>query len=230
MNFEIANDVEKSAVPWQLRNSNSNNQLVNTNVSVVFYHQRVHFSTFISLAIDAWSIIYMVNFLHIVHYFMQSILSNFHSFRLQLYDGNTHSLSLLSDANFRGAFIAPDLLVAYYNMINRNSEFVYTSQERIFNLPFVIYLRRHSCLTATINKHIHRLTSSGIITNWIETYQDIRFTKIKIVKTPKTLTMGQVQGVFLICSVLYSFASAVFLLEMLSMKFKVIRICFQHFQ
>lgn len=105
-----------------------------------------------------------------------------------------------------------DTIAAYYNKYHRDDA-VLISKERLLMVPIVIYLRKHSCLTLPINRHVEKLINGGIVDHWTERYRDVKYSKKNQMKTPQIMNMSQLAGIFYICCCLYSFAFCVLLLE-----------------
>lgn len=130
---------------------------------------------------------------------------------------------MLYNENFPGVFVTSETMVGYFNMQNYQRGIVDSSKEKIFSLPFAMYLKKHSCLTSTIDGHVQRLASNGFLAHWWKKYQDTRFLKNRLTKTPQILTMDQIQGIHYICFYLHIISIIIFLLELCSIKCKVLR-------
>lgn len=155
------------------------------------------------------------NYMYIKDY--SKILCLFH-FSIQLFNSSIAYYELLDDDSFNGVFITDDTVYPMYNKLNRRnpSHLFPVSKERIAYIYFVFYLRKHSCLTTSLNNHIKYLSSSGIINYYINMYKDAHFMKIQSHKMRQTLSLYQMQGIFLICAVLYLVAFITFLIELIS--------------
>lgn len=154
------------------------------------------------------------------------IETNFIS-RLQTYDGGLNNFDKMKDANFRGVFAATEAHMSYYNKLNRGpfeGNFP-MPKEIVANTPFVYYFRKHSCLTAPINKRLEMLISSGIPGHFYSKYLDKKYLGSKQGKYAKALTLSQMQGIFEICGFLYVLATLIFLFELTWSKRKLVRGC-----
>lgn len=105
-------------------------------------------------------------------------------------------------------------------MMHRNdaSAAVIVSKQRIAMFPIVLYLRKHSCLTEPINDRLRRIINGGLMEHWINKYRDVKYTRIRTIRTPQILTMEQIQGIFYICAVLHAIALVTFIIEVVIQK------------
>lgn len=129
----------------------------------------------------------------------------------------------MKDPQFLGALTSTEISATYYNRYHRNDVAVVLSKERILLLPIVIYLRKYSCLRSPFNQHVEKLTSGGILEHWINRYTHDKYTHFQMRKTPQVLTLSQLGGIFSICGALYFLAFLVFLMEIVTLKWRCLR-------
>lgn len=116
-------------------------------------------------------------------------------------------------------YTADDFSIGYYNKISRGklNEMVPAAREKIWMVTLTMYFRKHSGLAATANGIIDQLITHGFVQKWKNDHKMSPRQNIKE-KDPQILTLEQVQGVIFICLGLHVVATALFVLEMLSVK------------
>lgn len=162
---------------------------------------------------------------------LQLILAGEHisrdHFRLQLYDEDIQHFRNLRDVAFHGIYTVSHIKANYYNMLHRNNSEarVTVTKQRLAMLPIVLYLRKHSCLTAPIDVYLQRILRSGLMEHWMNMYRDFEYTRFRMARTPQILTMAQIQGIFYICAGLYALALLVLAWEIAFAKFQFFAPC-----
>jgi hypothetical protein len=140
------------------------------------------------------------------------------------------SLKLTEDPDFNGAFLTSEDHLIYYNMMNYPNVLVNIASEPLFSIKLCIYLKKKSSLIGQINKQLIALTTHGFIKQWKYSFIERRFlTKPKQNPEPKKLNLSQVKGGFQLLLFGAFMAGVVFLLELLSVRLKMLRTFFDFF-
>lgn len=128
---------------------------------------------------------------------------------------------------YRDVYLTTELFVGFYNKQHMNHT-VLLSHEKLFNLQFSIYFRKHSCLTAAMNTQIHLYQVSGLLNKWLTNFYDNAALRIggdakeqRGVHRP--LYVGQVSGVFQICAYMLALSLVVLGLELLAQRSQHLR-------
>lgn len=147
-------------------------------------------------------------------------------FRLEMYDEDLQHFRDLKDPSFRGIYTVSEIKAGYYNKLQRHDteSYVSISKQRLMMVPIVFHLRKHSCLTAPINNRLEKLVNSGLMEHWVDEYRDAKYSTVRKIRTPQTLTMDQIKGIFYICAALHATALIVFVVEFLAHKFSFDRL------
>lgn len=156
---------------------------------------------------------------------MNSELIFLFRYSLNMYSGNISELQKVNDDSFNGVFMVIRDSIEYYNLQNIRSgtRTVQYAKERIYSMPYSVFARKGSCLMHEVNREINGYTDSGLISKWSTTFTRDYFShKEKII--PKKFTMNQVSGIMLICICFYAISAFVLMLEMLSAKYRAIKI------
>lgn len=104
------------------------------------------------------------------------------------------------------------------------------AKDRNLLLPYGIYFRKHSCLVQAFNWEINKYTSNGLISSWTAGLTHEKLIKEYIhnerlqLQAPQKLSMKQIQGVFIICMVMYLISGGILVIELLAGRFKFIRV------
>lgn len=136
---------------------------------------------------------------------------------------------LTNRPTFRDAYLTTELTASYYNMRHKRRT-VMISRERLFVVPFSIYLRKHSCLTPPINEQLNRYMVSGLLKNWLSNYYDESVMRITVDPGMQTdfqpLHLSQVAGAFQICGYMLVVSVTVLGLELLALRCRQLRLVF----
>jgi hypothetical protein len=116
----------------------------------------------------------------------------------------------------------------YYNAMKDPLHTFIIADEVIHSMNIVIYFPKTTCLVKAFNKQLDYLFTGGIINHWSEQYFDTRFLKSAALKDkePKPLRNEHLLGAYLVFFNFLFYASLTFLLELLSLKFRCLRIIF----
>lgn len=144
---------------------------------------------------------------------------------------NEVEFSMLQDNTFDGAFLSTEAGIAYYNKMHKNKT-VLSTVEQLFLVPFSIFFKKHSCLTAPVNEQINDYTSSGLLHNWVSHFIDPRYLSKKTDQqdaSPKRLAVNQLIGAFQLCIFMYGFSIFIFFLEIISSHIECVRLMLDFF-
>lgn len=129
----------------------------------------------------------------------------------------------LSDGKADGAYLSLTQRINYINVVNYAHANVFKTKEYIRTVPFCLYYKKYSCLVEPFNEQITAYTSSGLINFWIKKFRKSREEKTAPNRR-KPVSMIQINGIIILCSYLIIFSLIVFVLELLSIKFELIKI------
>ncbi|KAG4066326.1 hypothetical protein HA402_000550 [Bradysia odoriphaga] len=148
--------------------------------------------------------------------------------RLEIYSGNISELTKLQDDDFDGVFMTQ--IFDYYTYLHPNDR-IFQCKEIIRMVSYTIYLRKHSCLTQPLNQQIQMLTSSGLISGWNSNFKRNSASKLRTTDQiePKRLSVDQVNGLIVICMILYAISVIVFVFELVSSRRRPIKIVLDYF-
>lgn len=139
-------------------------------------------------------------------------------------NNSTHMESYynLTDEHFDGAMLANSERVDYFNAINNRNVKILKTKDYIRLLPLCMYFRKHSCLVRPFNQQIAAYTSSGLIHFWARKFQKSQHNKSERPE-PKPMSLDQIVGVITMSMCLIAVSCIVFILELLSPRFDVIK-------
>lgn len=141
-----------------------------------------------------------------------------------IYEDSMKSFHKLTDENFGGAYMTVSQHVDYFNAVNPQANILKT-KEYIRMVPFCMYFRKHSCLVKPFNDQLIAYKSSGLIDFWAKKFSKSSNRKSKETQ-PKPMSFDQFNGLNILCICLIFFSLILFLLEILSTKFEVIKTFF----
>lgn len=148
-----------------------------------------------------------------------------------MWDTLEEEFAMLQDNSFEGAFLSTEASVAYYNKMNRNKT-VPSSLQKLFLVPFSIFFKKHSCLTASVNEQINDYTSSGLLQTWVSQFIDPRFLSKKTDQqdaSPNKLAINQLVGAFQLCIFVYGLSIFIFVLEIIAPHIECVRFMLDFF-
>lgn len=158
-----------------------------------------------------------------------SVFLEFH-FRLNIYSGNASEFENLRSSSFDGVYMTTSAAIAHYNMKNFRKGHIAMTKDKILLLPYAIYFRKNSCLEKTINLQIGRFSANGLISVWTDDLTHEKLAKVYLrserfqMRVPKKLSMDQFWGVFVVCMLMYVISAAIFVMELVAVRFKFIRV------
>ena len=89
-------------------------------------------------------------------------------------------------------------------------------KEMLMTYPVVIYTIKNFYLLESINMKLNLLNAAGLIEFWHSQVVDLRFSKVKVEKSNKKLSLKHLNAVFYIFSLGLFLALVVFTLEIVS--------------
>lgn len=147
-----------------------------------------------------------------------------------IFAGNSFSTGLyaLFDLNVEGVSISSDLSQKAFNLKNSPNRRVAFTKDRIFMYTPVFLFRKKSALVNVFNKQLEILRETGLIEHWIKNYIDERKMMSKQ-KEPTTLQIDSIRAIFQICAIMYLISIVVFILELVSVKYRRIKEILDYF-
>ncbi|CAO1409694.1 unnamed protein product [Diamesa serratosioi] len=117
---------------------------------------------------------------------------------------------------FKGALLSSQDHVAYWNKNGFPVKFYTTCKAPLKTINLCIYMKKHSCLTAEINRHILRYNANGLIKIWASQYIDHAYLKERVDdREPQKLQFHQLLGGFQMYAVGIIIGFGVLILEIL---------------
>lgn len=124
---------------------------------------------------------------------------------------------LTLDPTFKGAVLRRLDDILFYNRKNRLRKTYNVLENPLLVSPTVIYLRKNSYLTETLNEKLNLLKSNGIIDYWIGHYLGSQYLKIKDQTSHnKAMTLKALSGAFEVLLVGVVISCLAFVAELLS--------------
>lgn len=145
--------------------------------------------------------------------------------RLLVYDPVPSTYDVLRNSTFNGVFVVAVDTMAAYNRKHRQNGTISMAKDRIFLLPVSIFFTRSSCLEPAFNDQLQKYISSGLFSSWTKQFIDHKYSK-EIRKTsnePEKLSVHQITGILIILFAVYGISILVFIIELLSVKYHLIR-------
>lgn len=134
----------------------------------------------------------------------------------------SNDFPLVYEENFEGVAFINDLTQKAFNMQNFPHKRLAFTKDRVIMYSPVFLFRKKSMLIDVFDNQLHTLQETGLIDFWIKSYTFHRDQK-KIKRQPSKLRMQNIRAVFEICAVMYTISFVVFILEILSRKYRYIR-------
>lgn len=126
------------------------------------------------------------------------------------------------DKEVFGVVYSHFLQVNNFNMMNYRQGIIRTTKDRLYLMPTVVYFPKNSFLIKLVNEELSLYSENGLFQHWIQKYIDRRFTRDATPNThrqPKIVKLKSIIGIIEICGALLLVSVAVFLLELLSVRF-----------
>lgn len=142
-------------------------------------------------------------------------------FRMKVFNVYKDKIDQLRDDEFRGVYLSSINLINYNNLQHFRQPKILRMKEHMQLFPLIILLPKHSCLKSSFDHQILAFQSSGLIQHWLKS-----FTKtIKDIedKEPRKLKIDQIIGIIEICAALHALSFLIFIMELLTWKYKKIK-------
>lgn len=145
---------------------------------------------------------------------------------------NTEQMSILLEFydTFNGStvLLVNEISVKYFNLLYHPERYLARAKDRLYMQSALFYFRKRSILRALFNEKLRRLQETGLIEFWIEEYtENIKLKPNR--KKPTNLQLENILGIFQICSFMYIFSCIVFILEMISVKVRLVKCGLNYF-
>lgn len=129
---------------------------------------------------------------------------------------------MLLDRDINGVALASDVSIKLFNLRNKHRRIVFTKDRLLRFSPLILY-RKNSVLIRVFNTQLQALIEAGLIDYWTKTYTDTHKSNAKQ-KPPSKIRLGNVAAVFKICTFIHVVSIIVFVLEMITVNSRRIKI------
>lgn len=135
-------------------------------------------------------------------------------------------------ADVLDVYLTPKLAAGFYNTIHKNRT-VLLSRERIFIVPVVLYMRKHSCMVMSVDQQVQFYQVAGLMQKWLTNFYDERALRMDAEQTVlargehRPLRVLQVSGAFQMCGYMLVLAVLVLVAEMLAPHCALLRLCLE---
>lgn len=141
--------------------------------------------------------------------------------RVIYYDVNfCTNVQNLPDNDTNVVAFTSDLCLLSHNHEHSNHRLAST-KDRVFMYSPTFLFRKLSPLVAEFNKQLQSLQETGLIDYWIRNNTDTRKSTANI--TPTKLKMTSISAIFQLCGAMYAVSFVVFILEVLSVRFRYLK-------
>lgn len=110
----------------------------------------------------------------------------------------------------------------YFNLVNSPHRLGHTKDRLLMYSP-VVYFRKKSILKDVFNEQLQRIREAGLTEYWIKKNVDDRTMKL-YQRAPKKLQIQSIFAAFEICIVMYFISCIVFILELLSTRYRRVKV------
>lgn len=140
---------------------------------------------------------------------------------------SNYNLNVTLNAVKKGAIIGPSESAEYYNKLADKR--IFKPSRKLFAPIYVTYyFRKYSNLVGIFDKAMQSLVEAGLIDFWQKPIRSIHLEdEFDEGSRLKALAFAHVEGIFIVATVLYFIAILMFLLEMLSMRVRFLRLIFK---
>lgn len=119
--------------------------------------------------------------------------------------------------------LSTDLNQKWFNLKNAPYRRLAFTKDRLFMYSPVFIFRKKSMLTQVFNQQLMTLREAGLIDFWVKNRIDDHKLKFKH-REPSKLRMENIIAAFQICGILYFVSFVVFILEIISVKYRRIQL------
>lgn len=107
---------------------------------------------------------------------------------------NFEIMEKLKEPTFKGSFLRSKPKLMYLNHVNRYNYTYEFCQQRLINMPVVLYFQKSSFLVEVFNEKLYQIISAGLIEHWDKEHSKkiVRGNKTE----PKVLRMSHLKGIF----------------------------------
>lgn len=157
---------------------------------------------------------------------LQANSNNFICRRIIIKNSETSSYQLKTlSPNFKGAVCSSLDEVVYMNQKNFKTFTFRISNEYLKTSPVAFYFPKNSFLVHPINEKLGILQSAGLIDFWIAKHMDLKYVKVSDPPVgARILNFHQLSGIFSVLCAGCVIAFLIFIVEVLSVRLKKIKI------
>lgn len=117
-----------------------------------------------------------------------------------------------------------ELAAKYFNYINAPHHHIGYTKDRIFTVPVVFFFHKDSRLQIPFNRMIKSLAQVGLIDHWSrEQTGNFKKSNDYYHRSMTKLGMNNLRAIFEISGYLYLISLIIFLMEMLSLRYRIIK-------
>lgn len=131
---------------------------------------------------------------------------------------NFEIMEKLKEPTFKGSFLRSKPKLMYLNHVNRYNYTYEFCQQRLINMPVVLYFQKASFLVEIVNDKLYQIISAGLIEHWDKEHSK------KIVRSnktePKVLRMSHLKGIFQIWFAMCFLSFLLFIVEKIKFRLK----------
>lgn len=124
--------------------------------------------------------------------------------------------------------------VLHKNKFNYTEKPLITAPQHVMDMQIAIYFPQDTCIRQAFDPWLRDIASNGMISHWVQQYIDMRYLRTDMSITKKdegqVITNAHLKEVYCLAAYGYVLALLVFCLELLSLKFKIIRKVLDFFQ
>lgn len=131
-------------------------------------------------------------------------------------------LERFHDSDINGVVLSNYMSWEYFNLVNSPHRRLGFTLDRLFMYCPAFYFPKKSVLRRIFNEELHRLQETGLIEHWMKKYMDER--KMIPNQRPQKCQISRISAAFEISFVMYSISVFIFTLELLSYRYRRIKI------
>lgn len=126
------------------------------------------------------------------------------------------------DSEFDGVVFWNEITTTYFNLMNAPHRRLFFTKDKLFSSSTVLYFRKNSVLRNLFNKKIVDVIEFGLTRYWQLNSVDARKAKLQQKMQPVFL-IKNITGALQICGIVHLISSIVFVLEVVSVRYLIIR-------
>ncbi|KAM7347845.1 uncharacterized protein ACRADG_007331 [Cochliomyia hominivorax] len=124
------------------------------------------------------------------------------------------------------AIVSQEIVIYYIEIFHKPGLF-YSIPQNLMQQQLCLYLAKHSYLSVKFNEEIMNVHAVGLVQFWAKNYINNKCDISKHLIPDVKIEQDNLWGIYMICGLLYLVAFLIFLIEMLSLKLKILRKLFE---